>query len=219
VISGGMYAGKSSELIRRIERARIARVAVQVFKSHLDTRYAGPKALSTHSGKDIDGVYPIAGAADIRRLLDPMVNVIAVDEAQFLDDDIVPCLSSLAGEGYRVIVAGISTDFRGLPFGPMPELMAIADDVTVLKAICVVCGDEAIRTQRLIHGQPARFDSPQILVGSADSYEARCRHCHTVLQAETHDQQGRTLTPDFRPRSEAVSASSGDVTRREPEAK
>ncbi len=119
-------------------------------------------------------------SAQIARELNSLADVIAIDEAQFLDAGIVPIVTELASNGYRVILAGTDTDFRGEPFGPMPQLMAVADSVDKLHAICVICGGPATRNQRLIGGKPARYDSPTIMVGGTESYEARCRHCHQV---------------------------------------
>jgi thymidine kinase len=179
VISGVMFAGKSEELIRRVRRGIIARRRVQVFKSHLDSRYTGLYAVSSHDGAELDAS-PVDSAAEIFRLVRPESQLVAIDEAQFLDPDIVPVATTLAARGVRVILAGTDTDFRGEPFGAMGELMAVAELVDKLQAICVVCGDPACRNQRLINGKPARYDSPTIMVGGRESYEARCRHCHQV---------------------------------------
>jgi len=179
VIAGVMFSGKSEELIRRIKRALIARKRVQVFKSRLDERYAGINVVSSHDGRTVEAI-PIDTAAQIGQLLDPTAQVIAIDEAQFLDAGIIPLVTTLANTGRRVIIAGTDTDFRGEPFGAMPQLMAIAESVDKLNAICVLCGGPATRNQRLIDGKPAPYDSPQIMVGAADKYEARCRMCHSV---------------------------------------
>ena len=176
VIAGVMFSGKSEELIRRVRRAIIARKRVQVFKSHLDARYAGIYSVSSHDGRTVEAI-PADNASQIAVKIDPMANVIAIDEAQFLDDAIVPLVTSLAGRGRRVIIAGTDTDFRGEPFGSMPALMAVAEVVDKLHAICVLCGGPASRNQRLISGKPAPYDSPTIMVGSTESYEARCRMC------------------------------------------
>ncbi len=176
VIAGVMFSGKSEELIRRVRRAIIARKRVQVFKSHLDARYSGIYSVSSHDGRTVEAI-PADNASQIAVKIDPMANVIAIDEAQFLDDGIVPLVTSLAGRGRRVIIAGTDTDFRGEPFGSMPSLMAIAEVVDKLHAICVLCGGPASRNQRLISGKPAPYDSPTIMVGSTESYEARCRMC------------------------------------------
>jgi len=170
VIAGVMFSGKSEELIRRVRRAVIARKQVQVFKSHLDARYAGLYNVSTHDG--------------IVQRIRPATEVVAVDEAQFLDEAIVEVANGLADRGVRVILAGTDVDFRGLPFGPMPTLMCVAELVDKFQAICVVCGGPATRNQRLVNGKPATWDSPTIMVGGRESYEARCRHCHKVPKAD-----------------------------------
>ncbi len=179
VIAGVMFSGKSEELIRRVRRAMIAKKKVQVFKSHLDERYAGLYKVSSHDGRTIEAV-PVDSAEQIELRLDPMAQVVAIDEAQFLDGGIVEVATDLAGRGIRVILAGTDTDFRGEPFGPMPALLAVAEVVDKLHAICVVCGNPASCNQRLIEGRPARYDSPVIMVGGEESYEARCRSCHKV---------------------------------------
>ena len=176
-----MFSGKSEELIRRVRRALIAKHRVRVFKSHLDERYDGVYRVSSHTGVSVDAE-PIDRPEEILRALgdsDP-VDVVAVDEAQFLDVGIVEVATHLAERGVRVILTGIDTDFRGEPFGMMGHLMAIAEEVTKLQAICVVCGDLACRNQRLVDGRPARWDMPIVMVGGAESYEARCRHCFRV---------------------------------------
>ena len=179
IITGVMFSGKSEELIRRIRRAVIARRRVQVFKSHLDSRYGGIFSVESHDGAEFDAA-PVDSAAEIFRLVRPDTEIVAVDEVQFLDGAIVETATGLAARGSRVILAGTDTDFRGEPFGFMGDLMAIAERVDKLNAICVVCGDLACRNQRLVNGRPARYDSPTILVGGRESYEARCRHCHRV---------------------------------------
>jgi len=179
VISGVMFAGKSEELIRRVRRAVIARKQVQVFKSHLDARYAGLYSVTSHDGLTVDAA-PVDSADQIMRQVRPATEVVAIDEAQFLDGGIVTVANALADRGVRVIVAGTDSDFRGEPFGAMPILMAAAEIVDKLQAICVVCGGPATRNQRLVNGKPAPWDSPTIMVGGRESYEARCRHCHRV---------------------------------------
>jgi thymidine kinase len=179
VICGVMFSGKSEELIRRVRRAIIAKKRVQVFKSHLDERYAGIYQVSSHDGRTVEAV-PVDTAEQIAQLVDKDTQVVAIDEAQFLDDAIVALVTALANRGVRVILAGTDNDFRGEPFGPMPRLLAVAEVVDKLHAICVVCGNPASRNQRLIAGKPARYDSPTIMVGSAEAYEARCRACHSV---------------------------------------
>lgn len=179
VISGVMFAGKSEELIRRVRRSVIAKKKVQVFKSHLDDRYSGVFTISSHDGTIVEAE-PVQAALEIMERVRPDTEVVAVDEAQFLDAGIVRVANALACRGVRVILAGTDSDFRGEGFGAMPQLMAVAEIVDKLYAICVVCGGPATRNQRLIGGRPAPYDSPQIMVGGRESYEARCRHCHEV---------------------------------------
>jgi thymidine kinase len=188
VIAGSMFSGKTEELLRRVRRATIARKRVQVFKSHLDDRYAGLWAVSSHDRRTFEAT-PVDSSTQILLRLDPMAQVIAIDEVQFLDEGIVKVVSDLADRGRRVIMAGIDTDFRGEPFGPMPQLMAMAEVVDKLHAICVLCGSPASRTQRLLEGKPAPYDSPTIMVGAADSYEARCRACHQVPRRDEAQQR------------------------------
>ncbi len=178
VVCGSMFSGKTEELIRRVRRARIARQTVQVFKPLIDTRYQVEK-VSSHDGINWEAL-PISNAREIFNSLQPDTNVVAVDEAQFFDWELSDVCRELANRGLRVIVAGLDMDFRGEPFGPMPLLMAEAEEVTKLQAICVVCGGPASRTQRLIDNKPAGYDQPVILVGGSESYEARCRKCHEV---------------------------------------
>ncbi|MCA0376981.1 MAG: thymidine kinase [Gemmatimonadetes bacterium] len=187
VIAGSMFSGKTEELLRRVRRATIARKRVQLFKSHLDDRYAGLWAVSSHDRRSLEAV-PIDSAAQIMLRLDPMAQVIAIDEVQFLDAALLQVATTLAARGRRVICAGIDTDFRGEPFGAMPQLMAVAEVVDKLHAICVLCGSPASRNQRLIDGKPAPWDSPTIMVGAADSYEARCRACHVVPRRDDGQQ-------------------------------
>jgi thymidine kinase len=179
IIAGPMAAGKSQELIRRIRRALVARKKVQVFKPAMDSRYFGINRISTHDGVAVDAT-PIRFADDILHHLDSDTEVVAVDEVQFFTDEIVVVLNSLADEGVRVIAAGTDIDFRGEPFGAMGMLMVVADRVDKLSAICVCCGGEATRNQRLVDGRPALYDDPVIQVGGLESYESRCRHCHEV---------------------------------------
>jgi thymidine kinase len=183
VIAGVMFSGKSEELIRRVRRAIIAKKKVQVFKSHLDERYQGLYAVSSHDGRSVEAI-PIDSSIQIAQQLNSMADVVAIDEAQFLDAGIVPLVRSFAARGLRVIIAGTDTDFRGEPFGAMPQLMADAELVDKLHAICVVCGGPASRNQRIIDGRPASYNSPTIMVGGRESYEARCRHCHQVPRAD-----------------------------------
>lgn len=184
VVSGVMFSGKSEELLRRLRRALIAKKQVQVFTSNLDDRY-GAERLSSHDGTNIEAI-PVRSAREIRDLTSPETDVVGIDEVQFLDGEIVPVVRWLAERRIRVIVAGTDMDFRGEPFGPMGELMAIAEVVDKLHAICVKCGDLATRNQRLVGGEPAPAEGPVIQVGGAETYEARCRECHEVPEAQRH---------------------------------
>ena len=192
VVAGVMFSGKTEELMRRVRRAMIARKRVQVFKSHLDDRYDGVLSVSSHDGNSVQAI-PVDSSAQIASRIDPTAHVIAIDEAQFLDAGVCDLVTTLASRGRRVILAGADTDFRGEPFGPMPQLMAIAEVVDKLHAICVLCGAAACRNQRLIEGVPAAWDSPVIMVGGHDSYEARCRACHVVRR---RDERQGTLFPE-----------------------
>ena len=178
VICGSMFSGKTDELIRRLVRATIAKQKVQVFKPAIDVRYAVEKVTS-HAGANFDAI-PVEKAADIRTKLDADTTVVAIDEAQFMDAEVVSIARELADKGIRVLVAGLDQDFRGEPFGPMPALMSLAERVDKIHAICMVCGDEASRTQRLVNGKPARYDDPVVIVGASEMYEARCRRHHEV---------------------------------------
>ena len=178
VICGSMFSGKTEELIRRVRRAQIARQKVQVFKPRLDDRYQFERVAS-HTGMHLDAIV-VDGAREIPQLVAPDTTVVVIDEGQFFDWTIADVCDFLADNGRRVIIAGLDLDFRGEPFGPMPLLMAQAERVDKLQAICVVCGAPASRTQRLINGQPASYDDPVIMVGAEEVYEARCRHCHQV---------------------------------------
>lgn len=178
VITGSMFSGKTDELIRRLRRAQIARQKIQVFKPQLDTRF-GESKLTSHAGSEFEAT-PVEGASTIVAEVAEDTTVIAVDEAQFFDDEIAGVIQDLAERGLRVIAAGLDTDFRGEPFGPMPVLMAQAEQVDKLHAICMVCGGAASRTQRLIDGEPARYGDPVVVVGASELYEARCREHHEV---------------------------------------
>jgi thymidine kinase len=178
LICGSMFSGKSEELIRRVRRAEIARLKVQVFKPSLDTRFVNEN-VSSHSGAHV-GAVVVQTAADILRLTEPATEVVAIDEVQFFDWSISDVCSTMADQGKRVILAGLDLDFRGEPFGPMPLLMAQAEEVEKLHAICMVCGAPATRTQRLINGKPATYADPVILVGASEAYQARCRKHHEV---------------------------------------
>lgn len=178
VITGSMFSGKTDELIRRLRRATIARQKVQVFKPSIDGRY-GLEKVTSHAGSDFAAL-PVDSAASILDQLQADTTVVAVDEAQFFDEGVIDVAQRLADLGVRVIVAGLDTDFRGEPFGPMPVMMAKAEVVDKLHAICMVCGEPASRTQRLVNGRPACYDDPVVIVGASEMYEARCRQHHEV---------------------------------------
>ena len=179
VVAGVMFSGKSEELIRRIRRALIAGRRVQLFKSHLDDRYGGRFRISSHDGRQVDAE-PVSNSTQLAEKVHPETQVVAIDEAQFLDDGVCEVADALADAGMRVIIASTDMDFRGEPFGPMGLLLARAERIDKLNAICVVCGDSATRNQRLIDGEPAPAEGPTIHVGGAETYEARCRRCHEV---------------------------------------
>ena len=178
VITGSMFSGKTDELIRRLRRARIANQLVQVFKPAVDNRY-GTDKVTSHAGSEFEAT-PVTGSAQIEPSLKPGTTVVAVDEAQFFDHGVTDVCQKLAARGIRVICAGLDQDFRGDPFGPMPQLLSLAEDVDKLHAICMVCGEHASRTQRLINGEPAYYDDPIVMVGGSEAYEARCREHHQV---------------------------------------
>lgn len=179
VICGGMFSGKSEELIRRIRRAKIAKLHVMAFKPAIDDRYHS-EAIASHNGVIADA-QPVKSATEIMSKVSPEVDVVAIDEVQFFEPEIVEVCQDLADQGKRVICAGLDQDFRGKPFGPTPFLLSVAEYVTKLQAICVICGAPASRTQRLIDGRPAAVNDPVIKVGASEQYEARCRHCHELV--------------------------------------
>jgi len=178
VITGPMFAGKTEELIRRIKRLQYADQNIVVFKPSIDTRYADSEVVS-HNNSRTQSI-SITKASEIMDHVTQDTNVVAIDEIQFLDDEAVDICEYLADQGKRVIVSGLDRNFRGEPFSFMPKLLAIAEYVTKLSAICVKCHTPATRTQRIIDGKPAKYDDPIILVGAKDTYEARCRDCHEV---------------------------------------
>ncbi len=178
VITGSMFCGKTEELIRRLRRARIAKQQVQVFKPMVDNRYNQQKVTS-HSGIDVDAI-PVESSQAILDLLDQETTVVGIDEVQFFDDGVVDVVEYMADHGVRVIVTGLDMNFRGEPFGCMPQLLARAERVAKLQAICMVCGGPASRTQRLVNGKPAHYDDPILVVGAQEMYEARCRQHHEV---------------------------------------
>lgn len=183
LITGVMFSGKSSELIRRVERAMIAKQEVLVFKPSIDNRYSDTE-VATHNGitieaKIVDDVAGIEERVEEHNQADAL-DVVAIDEGQFFSNQLVELVDKLAEQGYRVIVAGLDTDFAGRGFEPIPELMARAEYVTKLHAVCVKCSNPATRTQRLINGEPASIDDPVVVVGADETYEARCRRCHEI---------------------------------------
>ncbi len=178
VICGSMFCGKTDELIRRLRRATIARQKVQVFKPAIDNRYEEQKVAS-HAGSTFEAI-PVSGSKQILEQLAPDTTVVGIDEAQFFDEGIVAVIEKMADKDIQVIAAGLDQTFNGEPFGCMPTLMALAERVDKLQAICMVCGEPASRTQRLVNGKPARFDDPIIIVGASEMYEARCRKHHIV---------------------------------------
>lgn len=178
VICGCMFSGKTEELIRRLKRATYARQRVQVFKHALDDRY-DELAVASHSGLKLPTV-PASRTGDILGALEPGVEVVGIDEVQFFGPEIVPLLEAIVGSGVRVVVSGLDQDFRGEPFGPIPQLLARAEQIDKLSAICTQCGRPATRTQRLVDGRPAPWDSEVVSIGSAEKYEPRCRACHQV---------------------------------------
>ncbi len=183
VICGSMFSGKSEELIRRLNRATFARLSVQTFKHSLDKRTA-IENVASHNGNTFTAI-PLENPDELLSLIKDETNVVGIDEIQWFSLDIIPVVCKLIELNKRVIVAGLDLDFKGVPFGCMPLLMSIADDITKLKAICIVCGNDAHFTQRLVNGKPAKFDDPIILVGSQECYQARCRSCHSIDKQPT----------------------------------
>ena len=178
-ICGSMFSGKSEELLRRIKRGVIAKQKVLLFKPSIDNRY-DENRVSTHNGNSYDSI-SIEKSSDILNFVkDTKYDIIGIDDIQFFDNDIVKIINKLADDGIRVIVAGLDMDFKAEPFHPMPEIMAISEMVTKLHAVCNKCGKEASRSQRLINGEPAKYDDPIVVIGASESYEARCRHCHEI---------------------------------------
>ena len=177
VICGSMFSGKTEELIRRLNRARIAKLKVEIFKPKLDTRYDEVQVVS-HDANSILST-PVESASQIL-LMTNDVNVVGIDEAQFFDDEITAVCNTLANNGIRVLVAGLDMDFMGKPFGPMPSLMASAEYVTKIHAICMNCGDLAHYSHRIIK------DVQQVLLGEKDAYEPLCRKCYLEKQKNTH---------------------------------
>jgi thymidine kinase len=182
VICGSMYSGKTEELMRRLKRAEYAKQRILTIKHHIDNRVSYT-SIASHDGKTRTAT-PIEGTDEsLQRILlmaNGEVDVVGIDEAQFFPNEIVEIVKTLLERGKRVVVAGLDMDFRGEPFGVMPQLLALADHVIKLRAICMQCGQDANFTQRLINGLPARYDDPVILVGARECYEARCRECYKI---------------------------------------
>ncbi len=184
VVCGSMFSGKTEELIRRLRRAEYAKQQVLALKHHLDKRRSVmPASLTTHQGRERFAFMVGDNALGIEKILEMAtddISVVGIDEVQFFSSEIVEVICTLVERGKRVIVAGLDLDFRGEPFGIMPVLMAIADEVTKLKAICTMCGREAHHSQRLVNNKPAGYDDPLILIGASECYEARCRNCFSI---------------------------------------
>ncbi len=190
VIVGPMFSGKSEELIRRLRRAEIARQRVQIFKPAIDERYAADEIVS-HSGLGIPSENVTKGEEVLSRVV-PRTEVVGIDEAQFLGEEILGVCVKLADMGKRVIVAGLDTDYRGRPFEPMPRLLAVAEEITKLLAICVRCGNPAVHTQRLVESEEL------IVVGAGGMYEARCRRCFEPNIAQAKKEPSPLTTPRIR---------------------
>ncbi|MBZ5526606.1 MAG: thymidine kinase [Acidobacteriia bacterium] len=195
VIVGPMFSGKSEELIRRLRRAAIARQRVQIFKPKIDERYAADEIVS-HSGLGIPSEVAVK-AEDVLAQVQPRTEVIGIDEAQFLGEELVNVCTKLADSGKRVIVAGLDTDYRGRPFEPMPRLLSVAEEITKLLAICVRCGNPAVHTQRLVESEEL------VVVGAGGMYEARCRRCF-----EQNIAQAKEPSPFLAPRVRAAGGGS-----------
>ena len=188
VICGCMFAGKTEELIRRINVLSYARKNILVFKPKIDDRYAGSKV----------PCIVISEAKEILNHVNYDTDVVAIDEVQFFDEDVVDICEYLADSGLRVMVAGLDKDFRGEPFGVLPDLLTRAEFVTKLTAVCAKCGAPATRTQRIINGKPASFNDPIVLVGAKEAYEPRCRHCHEIVEKPIKFENQKKI--QFRPR-------------------
>ena len=179
VICGCMFAGKTEELIRRINVLSYARKNILVFKPKIDDRYSTTE-IASHAGSKVPCIV-ISEAKEILNHVNYDTDVVAIDEVQFFDEDVVDICEYLADSGLRVMVAGLDKDFRGEPFGVLPDLLTRAEFVTKLTAVCAKCGAPATRTQRIINGKPASFNDPIVLVGAKEAYEPRCRHCHEIV--------------------------------------
>ncbi|HNY74503.1 MAG TPA: thymidine kinase [Bacilli bacterium] len=179
IVTGPMFAGKSEELIRRIKRLEYAKKKVLVFRPRIDNRYSLDEVVS-HSNNRRKSIV-IDAAKDILPFISEDTYAVVIDEIQFLDHELIPLSEHLANIGIRVILGGLDSDFRSEPFAVTSEMMARAEFVTKLTAICVRCGSPATKTQRIVNGKPAHYLDPIVVVGAAEAYEPRCRHCHEVL--------------------------------------
>ena len=196
VICGCMFAGKTEELIRRINVLSYARKNILVFKPKIDDRYSTTE-IASHAGSKV----PCIVISEAKEILDHVnydTDVVAIDEVQFFDEDVVDICEYLADSGLRVMVAGLDKDFRGEPFGVLPDLLTRAEFVTKLTAVCAKCGAPATRTQRIINGKPASFNDPIVLVGAKEAYEPRCRHCHEIVEKPIKFENQKKI--QFRPR-------------------
>ena len=196
VICGCMFAGKTEELIRRINVLSYARKNILVFKPKIDDRYSTTE-IASHAGSKVPCIV-ISEAKEILNHVNYDTDVVAIDEVQFFDEDVVDICEYLADSGLRVMVAGLDKDFRGEPFGVLPDLLTRAEFVTKLTAVCAKCGAPATRTQRIINGKPASFNDPIVLVGAKEAYEPRCRHCHEIVEKPIKFEKQKKI--QFRPR-------------------
>ncbi len=196
VICGCMFAGKTEELIRRINVLSYARKNILVFKPKIDDRYSTTE-IASHAGSKVPCIV-ISEAKEILNHVNYDTDVVAIDEVQFFDEDVVDICEYLADSGLRVMVAGLDKDFRGEPFGVLPDLLTRAEFVTKLTAVCAKCGAPATRTQRIINGKPASFNDPIVLVGAKEAYEPRCRHCHEIVEKPSKFENQKKI--QFRPR-------------------
>ena len=191
-----MFAGKTEELIRRINVLSYARKNILVFKPKIDNRYSTTE-IASHAGSKV----PCIVISEAKEILDHVnydTDVVSIDEVQFFDEDVVDICEYLADSGLRVMVAGLDKDFRGEPFGVLPDLLTRAEFVTKLTAVCAKCGAPATRTQRIINGKPASFNDPIVLVGAKEAYEPRCRHCHEIVEKPIKFENQKKI--QFRPR-------------------
>ncbi len=178
VICGSMFSGKTEELIRRLRRTQIAQQSTVVFKPSIDNRREA-NYINSHNGSKIPA-FAVDSALNISDLVTDDMEVVGIDEAQFFSHELINVIVDLLDRNKHVIIAGLNLDFRAVPFGPMPTLMALADTVTKLSAVCIICGNDAFFSQRLVNGEPATYDAPLIQVGAQEAYQARCRSCYRI---------------------------------------